>query len=118
MIPNTPIISVTPASTILCEGPSLPELLVAITKPHTRPSGRRTFCPPATLVEIRSVGGGEEACFLHQRLVSLFFVFHPLGVVGTGHEGGVECTALHQILPFRRLTHLLEQIDIVIDLLL
>jgi hypothetical protein len=65
----------------------------------------------------RSVAG-EEAGFLHQLLVALFFLLDPGGVFGAGHESLVESAVMHELLPLRRLTHLLEQIDIVVGLLL
>ena len=54
---------------------------------------------------MRSVGRRQEAGLFHQILMPLLFIADPFGVVIAGHEGGVEGTALHELLPVGRGAH-------------
>src|SRR5438067_1966556 len=55
---------------------------------------------------------GDEACFLHQGLVNGFCVLHPVGVLLARHERVVERRVFLELLPLRRIAHLLQQIHI------
>src|SRR4051794_30374992 len=59
---------------------------------------------------------GEEPGFLHEAVVHLLGVLHPLQVFRAGHEGLVERAVLHELLPVGRLAHLLEHVDEIGDL--
>src|SRR5262249_34394207 len=116
--PNSAIASVTPASTALCVGPAPGPFVVmqspfAITGCRDRPS---LVVRPTLLM--RSVGGRQEACVFHQILMSLLFSADPFCVFVPGHEGGVESTALHELLPVGRGAHLVEEVDVVGNLIL
>ena len=63
-------------------------------------------------------GCRQEAGILHQGLVPLLFVINPGRILGTDHHGLIEGAVLHQGLPFRGFTHLLEHIDVIVDLFL
>src|ERR1044072_8485993 len=135
--PNATIATATPISMPRCEGPvpscevvsviSSSCLFVAVAhdllrKPlhtfrdHARSAAReraaRRAHAHAAMRRSGSIGGGEEARFLHQVAMAGLFLLDPLGVVSTRHEGLIERTVVHQLLPLRRLAHLLEQIDI------
>src|ERR1043166_4898870 len=118
--PNAIIATATPISTPGGDGPVPPwkvvSLILCLFRVACARASRRRNKSPAGLRRSGSVGGGEEACFLHQVAVTGFFLLDPFGVFGAGHEGLVERAVLHQLLPLRRFTHLLEQIDVERDL--
>src|SRR4029453_18425706 len=90
-----------------------------ISSATTSSTQRVSTSPPPSLpgVLIASLLG-DEAGFLHQRLVLAFGLRHPVGVLLAGHERVVEGAFLRVLLPFGELSHLLEHLDEVIDLLL
>ena len=58
----------------------------------------------------------EEARFLHEVVVQLLVLRHPVRVLLAGQRGLVEGALLDEFLPLRRLAHLLEQRHVEIDL--
>src|SRR4051812_28065886 len=66
--------------------------------------------PPGALV------AGEEFGFLHELLVARFLFRDPVGELLAFERGGVERALLHELLPFRRLLDLLQEVDVVLDL--
>src|SRR5262245_16874829 len=69
-------------------------------------AGRATGPFPARL------GLREEAGFLHQVVMRLLGRSDPFREFVATHEGLVEGAILHELLPLRRLAHLLEQIHV------
>src|SRR5690348_3579357 len=55
----------------------------------------------------------DELRRLHQGDVPRFFLRHPVGVLLAFERGGVEGALLHQLLPFRRLLDLAQDVDVV-----
>src|SRR6187401_767305 len=76
---------------------------------------------PASLTAVaicrRSVRLGEEAGFFHQAFMQFFGIGDPFRIVVAGHEGLVEGSVVHQLLPLGRFAHFLEQVNIVGDLI-
>src|SRR6058998_769439 len=103
--PKRVISNAIPVSTSLWAGPVLRELPVVIKTPcETGPAasgpGVRVAAGRANQCSFRSVSwSGEETGILHQDLVTLFLDLDPLGIIGPGHEGRVECADLHEVLP-------------------
>src|SRR6476619_2101926 len=61
---------------------------------------------------------GEEARFLHQPLVDVLGVLHPVRIFLARHERRVERRVLRVLLPLGQLAHLRENVDVVVDLFL
>src|SRR5438128_2646849 len=113
MTPKSAMMAATPISTVRWDGPPA-SCVFSVTLHAPRTYGcRRQMAPPTALPGSIT---GQEARFLHQRLMALFFGFDPLCVVRPGHERLIEGTVLHQVLPLRSLTHLSEQVDVVVNL--
>src|SRR5262245_18502198 len=106
MTPNSAIASVTAISTLRWAGPA----------PWACPASMAALrAPPVIAV---SVSDGAEPGAHPQLAMALIFLFVPVGVVGTRHEGLIERAITHQLLQLGRFADLLHQIDIVGDLLL
>src|SRR6266542_4080112 len=119
--PNSAIVSVTPASTALWVGPPASGLFVVIQTPSgITVSGSQPLlrCAFAGMLDLaRSVSSSsEETGLFHQDFVTLFFGLDPFGVLSPGQEGRVEGAVLHEVLPLGCGPHLLEQLDVILDL--
>src|SRR5258706_12646315 len=60
---------------------------------------------------------GEELGFLHELPVPRFLAPQPVGVRLALERRRVERALLHELLPFRRLLDLLQEVDVVLGLL-
>src|SRR6185503_10218683 len=97
----------TPSSTPRWDGPVPPASSMLSLMRFLRPRSRRAAAQLVLLVAL-----GHETGRLHQPFMLLLGVGDPLGVRVAGHEGLVEGAVAHQLLPLRRLTHLLEQVNV------
>src|SRR5712671_1322016 len=77
-----------------------------------RPSPPALIFLPGRLLAVDELGA------LHQRQVAGFLARYPVGVLLALQRGRVERALLHQLLPLRRLLHLLEKIGVVGHLVL
>src|SRR6188474_1285426 len=97
--PNAIIAMATPISTLRWAGPlagvSVMRSLSCRLLLFRRANGLPANNSPAVSRFLRSVGGGEEARFLHQVAVAVLFLLDPLGVVGAGHEALIERAVMH-----------------------
>src|SRR6476620_1621410 len=80
-------------------------------------------CPRDCYVFVPAIAGllsflfRDETGFLHQQAVANFLVGHPAGELSPLHEGLVERTFVHELLPVSRRADFLHQVHVIRRLL-